>query len=78
MTERIIAVDRIENIISVFGSFDQNVRLIESELNVTVTDRDSELRISGEAENVLQAEKAACWRSRQRARASTARTSAIS
>ena len=58
MTERIIAVDRIENIISVFGSFDQNVRLIESELNVTVTDRDSELRISGEAENVLQAEKA--------------------
>ena len=30
MTERIIAVDRIENIISVFGSFDQNVRLIES------------------------------------------------
>ena len=58
MTERIIAVDRIENIISVFGSFDQNVRLIESELDVTVTDRDSELRISGEAENVLHAEKA--------------------
>ena len=58
MTERIIAVDRIENIISVFGSFDQNVRLIESELGVTVTDRESELRISGEAENVLLAEKA--------------------
>ena len=58
MTERIIAVDRIENIISVFGSFDQNVRLIESELDVTVTDRESELRISGEAENVMHAEKA--------------------
>ena len=58
MTERIIAVDRIENIISVFGSFDQNVRLIESELDVTVTDRESELRISGEAENVIHAEKA--------------------
>ena len=58
MTERIIAVDRIENIISVFGSFDQNVRLIEDALGVTITDRDSELRISGEAENVLLAEKA--------------------
>ena len=58
MTERIITVDRIENIISVFGSFDQNVRLIESELGVTVTDRESELRISGEAESVLLAEKA--------------------
>ena len=58
MTERIIAVDRIENIISVFGSFDQNVRLIESELGVTVTDRESELHISGEAEDVMHAEKA--------------------
>ena len=58
MTERIIAVDRIENIISVFGSFDQNVRLIEDALDVTITDRDSELRINGEAENVLLAEKA--------------------
>jgi len=58
MTERIIAVDRIENIISVFGSFDQNVRLIESELGVSVTDRESELRINGDAEKVLLAEKA--------------------
>ena len=58
MTERIIAVDRIENIISVFGSFDQNVHLIEDALGVTVTDRESELRITGEAEGVMQAEKA--------------------
>lgn len=58
MTERIIPVDRIENIISVFGSFDQNIHLIESELGVTVTDRESELRITGEAERVVLAEKA--------------------
>ena len=58
MTERIIAVDRIENIINVFGSFDQNVHLIEDELKVKVTDRESELRINGEAENVILAEKA--------------------
>ena len=58
MTERIIAVDRIENIISVFGSFDQNIHLIEDALGVTVTDRASELHITGEAEAVMTAEKA--------------------
>ena len=26
--ERVIAVDRVEDILSVFGSFDQNLRLI--------------------------------------------------
>ena len=58
MIERIMMVDRMEHIISVFGSFDQNIRIIESELSVKVTDRESELRISGEAENVMLAEKA--------------------
>ena len=58
MTERTIAVDRVENIINVFGSFDQNLRLIESELGVSVMDRNSELHISGEAESVMYAEKA--------------------
>ena len=30
MAERKIEVDRIENIINVFGSFDQNIRIIEA------------------------------------------------
>ena len=58
MTERIIAVDRVENIINVFGSFDQNLRLIETELGVGVVDRNSEIRISGDEESVALAEKA--------------------
>jgi phosphate starvation-inducible PhoH-like protein len=58
MTERILAYDRMEQIINVFGSFDRNVRIIEGELSVKVTDRESELHIAGEAENVLLAEKA--------------------
>ncbi len=53
-----MAVDRVENIINVFGSFDQNLRIIETELGVKVADRDAELRISGEAEDVMLAEKA--------------------
>lgn len=58
MIERTIAVDRMEYVISVFGSFDQNLRIIETELGVKVIDRDSELKISGEAEDVMLAEKA--------------------
>ena len=41
-----------------FGSFDQNLRMIETEYNVRVTDRDEQIHITGEAENVLYAEKA--------------------
>ena len=58
MAERRIEVDRIENIVNVFGSFDQNIRIIETELDVAVTDRDSCLRVSGGEENVALAEKA--------------------
>ncbi len=43
---------------SVFGSFDQNLHIIEKELDVRVTDRDEELKITGEEENVARAGKA--------------------
>ena len=52
MAEQTISIDRIENLISVFGSFDENLHIIESELDVRITDRDSELHISGDEENV--------------------------
>ena len=57
MAEKTISVDRLENIISVFGSFDENLRFIENELNVAVADRNSELHISGDEEGVFYAEK---------------------
>ena len=58
MAERIIGIDRIENLISVFGSFDENLRIIEKELGVHITDRDAELHIAGEEEPVAYAEQA--------------------
>ena len=58
MIESRLNVDRMEHIISVFGSFDANLRIIETELGVKVTDRESELKISGEAEDVMHAEQA--------------------
>ncbi len=53
-----MSVDRLEHIISVFGSFDENLRLIESEFNVKVTDRNSELNLAGDDEGVAYAERA--------------------
>ena len=57
MSEKTMSVDRLENIISVFGSFDENLRLIEDELNVKITDRNSELNLSGDEEAVHYAER---------------------
>ena len=45
MIERTIEVERMEHVISVFGSFDQNLRIIESELGVKVLDRDNKIHI---------------------------------
>lgn len=58
MIERTIEVERMEHVISVFGSFDQNLRIIETELGVKVLDRDNMIHICGEAESVMNAEKA--------------------
>ena len=58
MIDKIIEVERIEDVINVFGSFDQNLRILESELGVKVLDREDVLHICGEGEDVLLAEKA--------------------
>ncbi len=48
----------MEQIISVFGSFDENIKRIEQTFDVRVTNRDTELKVSGEPENVEQAGRA--------------------
>ena len=58
MIEKTIEVERMEHVINVFGSFDQNLRIIEEELGVKVLDRDDTIHICGEAEDVILAEKA--------------------
>ena len=52
---RIVNAERIEDLISVFGSFDENIRKIEEELSVTIINRGNELRISGDEENTDKA-----------------------
>lgn len=58
MIERTIPVERVEDVINVFGSFDQNLRIIEEEYGVTVINASEELRLSGDPEAVMYAEKA--------------------
>ncbi len=49
-TERTVNVERVEDMITVFGSFDANIKYIEQALNVNIVSRGSELKISGDAE----------------------------
>ena len=58
MIERTIEVERMEHVISVFGSFDRNLSIIESELGVKVLDRENKIHICGEEDSVMLAEKA--------------------
>lgn len=58
MVEQIFNVDRMEHAISLFGSFDENIKLIEKEFSVTVISRGSEMKIQGDEENVDRAKRA--------------------
>ena len=58
MIEQSINVERLEEAAALFGSFDENIRIIERELDVSVVNRDGSLKVSGEAEAVMYAVKA--------------------
>ena len=58
MIEQSISMERLEEAINIFGSFDENIRIIEQELSVSVINRDSVLKVTGEAEGVMYAVKA--------------------
>ncbi len=58
MSERIINAERIEQIINVFGSFDENIKIIEKEFGVSIISRGSSLKVVGDAENVSLAVRA--------------------
>lgn len=58
MFEQIINVDRMEHTVSLFGNFDENVKMIEKEFEVSVISRGTDLKITGEMENVSKAARA--------------------
>ena len=58
MVEQSISIERMEEAVNLFGAFDENIRIIEQELGVTVVNRESNLKISGEGEAVMLAVRA--------------------
>ena len=57
MEER-ISIERMEQAVNLFGSFDENIHLIEKEFSVSIANREGELRVNGEPEDVMVASKA--------------------
>ena len=53
--ERIVNADRIEDLIAVFGSFDENIRFIEETLGVTIVNRGTDLKVTGDEESAYKA-----------------------
>ena len=50
--DTLLPVEQPELLMTVFGAFDENIKLLERELDVSVVSRGQEIKISGEAENV--------------------------
>ena len=57
MAEKFIDAESMDIIISLFGSFDENARLLEKELGISLLNRDQQIKIEGEPHDVARAEK---------------------
>ena len=55
MFEQTVDIERIEQIVSLFGNFDENIKRIEKRFNVTVTSHGSMIKVKGEVEQVMSA-----------------------
>ncbi len=53
--ERMVNAERIEDLIAVFGSFDENIKRIEEALEVRIVNRGTDLKVSGDEEMVDKA-----------------------
>ena len=58
MYEESIHIDRFDETVSLFGRFDENIKLLENELGVKVLYRGSEVKVTGAAQDVDKALRA--------------------
>ncbi len=58
MSEVVINVDNIEQAISLFGNYDENINLLQKQYNVAILNRGNDIRISGNEEDVNKAKSA--------------------
>ena len=55
MIEQIIEFEALDQAVSLFGSFDENIKLIEREYAVSIISRGTDLKVVGDAESVSKA-----------------------
>ena len=55
--EQSLTFDNINTVSAIFGSFDSNIKIIEDEYGVSIVNRGSDVKVSGESENVESAIK---------------------
>ena len=48
--DRVISAERVEDLIAVFGSFDENIKRIEESFSVSIVNRGADLHVSGDEE----------------------------
>ena len=53
--ERIVNADRVEDLVAVFGSFDENIKFIEEAFQITIINRGTDLKVTGEEEAAYKA-----------------------
>ena len=53
--ERTVNAERVEDLMGVFGSFDENLKRIEDALTVNIVNRGTELKVTGDEEMVDKA-----------------------
>jgi len=53
--EHTIDIERIEQIISLFGNFDENIKRIEKRYSVTITSHGSQIKVKGQPDSVMLA-----------------------
>lgn len=58
MTEQTITLENMDYAATLFGAFDENIRMIEREFGVSIVSRGSDLKIIGEPENTDKAVRA--------------------
>ena len=58
MAEVKVDFEAMEQAVSLFGSFDENIKIIENEFNVSIISRGSSIKIVGDGENVSYAQRA--------------------
>ena len=55
MFEQTVDIERIEQIINLFGNFDENIKRIEKKYRVSITSHGSQIRVRGDVTDVMNA-----------------------